>query len=304
MVAAQSFRFSPATTIRKASCYYFDARCKRWCHLWRIQSSNRAYCRVCSTTILRRLYAPSVHFNQSQPRVTSWKASRSRSIFGLLSGQRYTFTVGKLRLFHFTPSTFTSSGAGPWVRAAELSSILQWNHRINRSSLSLPVLSVLSSTKGFLMSAVPDSYWYTLWPISIRLTNWRSRPQAETATVRYSFYSVCSDMVSNQALRLLLIGWTVLSCCSTARVSQLRKGRASSLSKEKVIDRDDDPFEQFAQFLIRSSKKSGELGSYSSDEVRRTVKKLAAGQEALKSMDGAAHQLRSTFSDRCVEGVS
>ena len=72
------------------------------------------------------------------------------------------------------------------------------------------------------------------------------------------------------------------------------------MSEKGFTERDGDPFEQFAQFIIRSSKKGSDLDSYSSDEVRRSVKKLAAGQEALKSMDGAAHQLRSTFSERCV----
>jgi hypothetical protein len=58
-----------------------------------------------------------------------------------------------------------------------------------------------------------------------------------------------------------------------------------------------DPYEVFAQFLIQSSRKSGDFEDYSLDEVRRAVKKLAGGQEALKSMDGAAHKLRSTFYD-------
>ena len=106
-------------------------------------------------------------------------------------------------------------------------------------------------------------------------------------------------MGSNQTIRSLLLGLIALSFCCTAKVSRPKLGRSSPVSIEKTVDRDDDPFEQFAQYLIRSSKKSGDLDSYSSDEVRRTVKKLAAGQEALKSMDGAAHQLRSTFADRC-----
>ena len=105
-------------------------------------------------------------------------------------------------------------------------------------------------------------------------------------------------MGSNQTIRSLLLGLIALSFCCTAKVSRSKLGRSSPVSIEKTVDRDDDPFEQFAQYLIRSSKKSGDLDSYSSDEVRRTVKKLAAGQEALKSMDGAAHQLRSTFADR------
>jgi hypothetical protein len=93
-------------------------------------------------------------------------------------------------------------------------------------------------------------------------------------------------------IRVLLI---IMLCSSSAKINQ-----SKLLSSKGSIppDREGDPFEQFAQFLIRSSKKGDELGKYSSDEIRRTVKKLAAGQEALKSMDGAAHQLRSTFSDR------
>ena len=87
-------------------------------------------------------------------------------------------------------------------------------------------------------------------------------------------------------------------CFQSAEVKSLKRVRESIVVKSN--ERDDDPFEQFAQFIIRSAKKGGEIDKYSSDEVRRSVKKLAAGQEALKSMDGAAHQLRSTFSDRFV----
>ena len=90
-------------------------------------------------------------------------------------------------------------------------------------------------------------------------------------------------------------------CFQSAKVKCLKRVRESFVISEKLSnERDDDPFDQFAQFIIRSAKKGGEIDKYSSDEVRRSVKKLAAGQETLKSMDGAAHQLRSTFSDRLV----
>ena len=66
------------------------------------------------------------------------------------------------------------------------------------------------------------------------------------------------------------------------------------------IDRDvDDPFENFAKYLVQSSSgkdKNPELNKYDSDRIRRAVKKLAKSQDTLKTVDGAAHQFRSTFS--------
>ena len=110
----------------------------------------------------------------------------------------------------------------------------------------------------------------------------------------------------------------ILSCLSAAKVSNLKRSKVSAravVGGEDRSERESDPFEQMAQFLIQCSKKGkgkgkgkakGELDGYSDDEVRRSVKKLAAGQETLKSMDGAAHQLKSTFSDRfsCLTSVS
>lgn len=99
--------------------------------------------------------------------------------------------------------------------------------------------------------------------------------------------------------RFVLLILTLLSCGSITRVAQSKRFKADStvdigVRSEKEVD----VFDQFAQFLIKSSKNSDEFEKYSSDEVRRTVKKLAAGQETLKNMDGAAHQLRSSFSER------
>ena len=99
-------------------------------------------------------------------------------------------------------------------------------------------------------------------------------------------------------LKHCFLAFIINICFQSAEVKSLKRVRESIVVKSN--ERDDDPFEQFAQFIIRSAKKGGEIEKYSSDEVRRSVKKLAAGQEALKSMDGAAHQLRSTFSDRFV----
>ena len=82
------------------------------------------------------------------------------------------------------------------------------------------------------------------------------------------------------------------------RVADSKRYGAVSFDAKGASNRVDDPFEQFASFLIQSSESDGAFDKYSSDEVRRSVKKLSAGQEALKTMDGAAHRLRSTFSDR------
>ena len=66
------------------------------------------------------------------------------------------------------------------------------------------------------------------------------------------------------------------------------------------IDRDvNDPFENFAKYLVQSSTgkdKNPELNKYDLDRIRRAVKKLAKSQDTLKTVDGAAHQFRSTFS--------
>ena len=105
------------------------------------------------------------------------------------------------------------------------------------------------------------------------------------------------QMTSSNRFLLLLL--TLLSCGNIAKVAQSKRFRADSTADVGVrFDENVDVFDQFAQFLIKSSKSSGEFEKYSSDEVRRTVKKLAAGQETLKNMDGAAHQLRSSFSER------
>lgn len=84
-----------------------------------------------------------------------------------------------------------------------------------------------------------------------------------------------------------------------AKVTKLTRSR--STATEGIADsqdRSNDPYDQFAQFLIHSAAEGDELENYTADEVRRTVKKLAAGQATLKTMDGAAHQLTSSFSDR------
>jgi hypothetical protein len=60
-----------------------------------------------------------------------------------------------------------------------------------------------------------------------------------------------------------------------------------------------DPFEELARFLVKIGKGS-EYEKYSLDEVRRAIKKLAYGQSALKTMDGAAHNFRAAFSNRFV----
>jgi hypothetical protein len=107
----------------------------------------------------------------------------------------------------------------------------------------------------------------------------------------------CTEM--RPSYRFLLLILTFLSCGNIAQVAQSRRFKADSTVDIGVrFEKEVDVFDQFAQFLIKSSKDSDEFEKYSSDEVRRTVKKLAAGQETLKNMDGAAHQLRSSFSER------
>ena len=99
-------------------------------------------------------------------------------------------------------------------------------------------------------------------------------------------------------MRLSITVLVSVTCGIMGRVADSKRYGAISFNAKGATDRVDDPFEQFASFLIESSKNDDAFDKYSSDEVRRTVKKLSAGQEALKTMDGAAHRLRSSFSDR------
>jgi hypothetical protein len=71
----------------------------------------------------------------------------------------------------------------------------------------------------------------------------------------------------------------VILLCNNAKITSKK-----SISKVSIDDigkavKQSDPYEVFAQFLIQSSKKSGDFEDYSLDEVRRAVKKLAGGQE-------------------------
>ena len=99
-------------------------------------------------------------------------------------------------------------------------------------------------------------------------------------------------------MKLYLTVLLSVTCGTMWRVADSKRYGTVSLNVKEAPDRGNDPFEQFASFLIQSSKSDGAFDKYSNDEVRRSVKKLSAGQEALKTMDGAAHRLRSSFSDR------
>ena len=102
-------------------------------------------------------------------------------------------------------------------------------------------------------------------------------------------------------MKLYLTVLLSLTCGTMWRVADSKRYGTLSLNVKEASDRVNDPFEQFASFLIQSSNRDGAFDKYSNDEVRRSVKKLSAGQEALKTMDGAAHRLRSSFSDRWEE---
>jgi hypothetical protein len=58
-----------------------------------------------------------------------------------------------------------------------------------------------------------------------------------------------------------------------------------------------DPFEDFAKYLLDSEKGDG-YEDYELKEIKRAIKKLASGQSAIKTMDGAAHKFSTAFSDR------
>lgn len=99
-------------------------------------------------------------------------------------------------------------------------------------------------------------------------------------------------------MKLYLTVLLSVTCGTMWRVADSKRYGTLSLNIKEASDRVNDPFEKFASFLIQSSESDGAFDKYSNDEVRRSVKKLSAGQEALKTMDGAAHRLRSSFSDR------
>jgi hypothetical protein len=69
--------------------------------------------------------------------------------------------------------------------------------------------------------------------------------------------------------------------------------RASVLKPQNDLD----PFEQIGQFLVRFGRGST-LDGYPVEEVRNAVSVLAKSQNALKSMDGVAHQFRNVVKER------
>lgn len=101
--------------------------------------------------------------------------------------------------------------------------------------------------------------------------------------------------IRNLLKYLFLLVLVLLS--NNAKTTKKKSITKVSMDYKSEEVKQSDPYEVFAQFLIQSSRKSGDFEDYSLDEVRRAVKKLAGGQEALKSMDGAAHKLHSTFYD-------
>lgn len=95
---------------------------------------------------------------------------------------------------------------------------------------------------------------------------------------------------------LLLVVLLHVDCGSSAsnRRKTVRRDAVESL---KVKTDEVDPFDEIAQYLIRSSSKSSPIRSYKLPEIRRALQKLAASQSTLKTMDGATHQFRNAFKD-------
>lgn len=61
-------------------------------------------------------------------------------------------------------------------------------------------------------------------------------------------------------------------------------------------DENSDPFHQIGNFLLRG--RNTEFSQYTDTEIAKALQALASSQATLKSMDGATHQFRNTFSDR------
>lgn len=77
------------------------------------------------------------------------------------------------------------------------------------------------------------------------------------------------------------------------------KGLLSQLTRSKLPSKgpqNNEPYDTVAQFLSRFGKGT-DLESYEHEEIRRAIKALSKGQSALKSMDGATHQLRNVFKE-------
>jgi hypothetical protein len=70
------------------------------------------------------------------------------------------------------------------------------------------------------------------------------------------------------------------------------KSKASNKLTEKTYFN-----QELAEFLFKFSG-SSEIKKYNLDEISRAISALSASQKALKSVDGATHQVRSTLQGR------
>ena len=116
--------------------------------------------------------------------------------------------------------------------------------------------------------------------------------------------AICAQWSKGVVTLLILISLVTHLCiCSgassrkrTSSTKARRKTKSDNMRAMKTSDAND-PFEDFAKYLLDSEKGDG-YEDYELKEVKRAVKKLASGQSAIKTMDGAAHKFRAAFSDR------
>ncbi|RYH10484.1 hypothetical protein EON65_39435 [archaeon] len=68
--------------------------------------------------------------------------------------------------------------------------------------------------------------------------------------------------------------------------------------KSAELDSIEEVQHELATFLHRNGRRNDVIGKYEIEEVSRTISALMNVQKAVKTMDGATHQLRNTFKER------
>eukprot|EP01038_Epipyxis_sp_PR26KG_P010183 gene10183-13700_t len=102
---------------------------------------------------------------------------------------------------------------------------------------------------------------------------------------------------------------TLLWITHSRNARNRRQSRVQSTKEKRPVPSTtikNDPYEQLSLFLTRQSSSSHmskyegveSIANYPKDEIKKAIIALASGQNALKSMDGATHQLRNAFRDK------
>eukprot|EP01031_Cornospumella_fuschlensis_P036021 gene36021-43686_t len=90
-------------------------------------------------------------------------------------------------------------------------------------------------------------------------------------------------------LALVTVRGSLFGSRSGSKIGKLKKD-----SQEGTIEQVQ---QDLASFLHRNGRRSDVIGKYEVDEVSRAISSLMNVQKAVKTMDGATHQLRNTFKE-------